>query len=54
MIISFKKKMLKYPDRYDDDQLEEKIKIVNNDICDKKGAIRHDIDSLLDLIHSNN
>lgn len=44
--------MIKNPDMYDDDQLEEQIKMINNEICDKKGAIRHDIDSILDLVHA--
>lgn len=43
--------MVKNPDKYNDDQLERQIAIVNNEICDKKGDVKAGIDHMIKEIH---
>lgn len=52
-MISYKKKMFKYPNKYNDDELDRQIAIVNNEICDKKGEVKTHIDTLLREIQRN-
>jgi hypothetical protein len=46
-IFSYKKKILKNPEKYNVDEVDRQIAIINNDICDKKGSVRVHIDKLL-------
>jgi len=53
-IIAYRKKMNKYPRKYDDGTLNSKIVQITNEINEKKGSIRGDIDSLLKELKNPN